>query len=137
MSDEKGAPVVIDNGSGMCKAGLSGDDAPRSSFPAVVGRPKYDNIMVGMNNKDSYVGEEAQAKNERVVGSSVRDGECLAVHEPILSDHLVDEVSGHDEVGVQMWEHTRRRATRDLRTPGPEGDHAVAPRLGLLEVHIG
>ena len=53
--------MVIDNGSGMCKAGLSGDDAPRSSFPSVVGRPKYENIMVGMN-KDSYVGEEAQAK---------------------------------------------------------------------------
>ena len=61
MSEEKGVPVVIDNGSGMCKAGLSGDDAPRSSFPSVVGRPKYENIMVGMN-KDCYVGEEAQAK---------------------------------------------------------------------------
>ena len=46
----------------MCKAGLSGDDAPRSSFPSLVGRPKSDNIMVGMNNKDVYVGEEAQAK---------------------------------------------------------------------------
>ena len=54
--------MVIDNGSGMCKAGLSGDDAPRSSFPAVVGRPKYENIMVGMSNKEAYVGEEAQAK---------------------------------------------------------------------------
>ena len=61
MSEEKGTPVVIDNGSGMCKAGLSGDDAPRSSFPSVVGRPKYENIMVGMN-KEAYVGEEAQAK---------------------------------------------------------------------------
>jgi actin-related protein len=46
----------------MCKAGLSGDDAPRSSFPSIIGRPKYDNIMVGMNNKEAYVGEEAQAK---------------------------------------------------------------------------
>ena len=27
----------------------------------MVGRPKYENIMVGMN-KDCYVGEEAQAK---------------------------------------------------------------------------
>lgn len=62
MAEEKGTPVVIDNGSGMCKAGLSGDDAPRSSFPSIVGRPKYDNIMVGMNNKETYVGEEAQAK---------------------------------------------------------------------------
>ena len=61
MSEE--APtIVIDNGSGMCKAGRSGDDAPRSSFPSIVGRPKYENIMVGMNNKDSYVGQEAQAK---------------------------------------------------------------------------
>jgi actin-related protein len=60
--EEKGVPVVIDNGSGMCKAGLSGDDAPRSSFPSIVGRPKYENIMVGMNNKETYVGEEAQAK---------------------------------------------------------------------------
>ena len=62
MAEEKGTPVVIDNGSGMCKAGLSGDDAPRLSFPSIVGRPKYDNIMVGMNNKEAYVGEEAQAK---------------------------------------------------------------------------
>ena len=60
--EEKGVPVVIDNGSGMCKAGLSGDDAPRTSFPAIVGRAKYENIMVGMNDKDAYVGEEAQAK---------------------------------------------------------------------------
>lgn len=62
VAEEKGVPVVIDNGSGMCKAGLSGDDAPRSSFPSIVGRPKYENIMVGMNNKETYVGEEAQAK---------------------------------------------------------------------------
>jgi actin-related protein len=41
----------------MCKAGLSGDDAPRSSFPSIVGRPKYENIMVGMNSKEAYVGE--------------------------------------------------------------------------------
>ncbi len=45
----------------MCRAGLSGDDAPRSQFPSVVGRPKYENIMVGIK-KDAYVGEEAQAK---------------------------------------------------------------------------
>ena len=32
--------LVIDNGSGMCKAGFGGDDAPRSVFPSLVGRPK-------------------------------------------------------------------------------------------------
>ena len=35
------AAVVIDNGSGMCKAGFAGDDAPRAVFSSIVGRPKY------------------------------------------------------------------------------------------------
>ena len=33
--------VVVDNGSGMCKAGFAGDDAPRAVFPAIVGRPRH------------------------------------------------------------------------------------------------
>ena len=41
----------------MCKAGMSGDDAPRSSFPSIVGTPKYDTVMVGLNNKEAYVGD--------------------------------------------------------------------------------
>jgi len=53
---------VIDNGSGMMKAGFSGDDAPRTVFPSVIGRPKYNNSMVGMGQKDCYVGDEALAK---------------------------------------------------------------------------
>jgi actin-related protein len=61
MEDEVAA-LVIDNGSGMCKAGIAGDDAPRATFPSIVGRPKMPGIMVGMDQKDTYVGEEAQAK---------------------------------------------------------------------------
>jgi len=37
---------VVDNGSGMCKAGFAGDDAPRAVFPSIVGRPKHPGIMV-------------------------------------------------------------------------------------------
>ena len=33
--------VVIDNGSGMVKAGFAGDDVPRAVFPALTGRPGY------------------------------------------------------------------------------------------------
>jgi len=55
-------PLVMANeagGSGMCKAGESGEDAPRAVFPAIVGKPKTANIMVGIENKDCYIGSEA------------------------------------------------------------------------------
>jgi actin beta/gamma 1 len=62
MDDEEVSALVVDNGSGMCKAGFAGDDAPRAVFASMVGRPKHPGIMVGMDQKDAYVGDEAQCK---------------------------------------------------------------------------
>uniref|UniRef100_A0A183BKH9 Actin n=1 Tax=Globodera pallida TaxID=36090 RepID=A0A183BKH9_GLOPA len=45
MCDEEVAALVVDNGSGMCKAGLAGDDAPRAVFPSIVGRPRHQGVM--------------------------------------------------------------------------------------------
>ncbi len=39
--ENQSSAIVIDNGSGMMKAGIAGDEAPRVSFPTVVGRPKF------------------------------------------------------------------------------------------------
>lgn len=38
MTDDELSALVVDNGSGMCKAGFGGDDAPRAVF-SMVGHP--------------------------------------------------------------------------------------------------
>ncbi|KAL6032566.1 hypothetical protein STEG23_009087 [Scotinomys teguina] len=52
--------LVVDSGSGMCKAGFAGDYAPQAIFPSIVGHPRHHGVMVGQ--KDFYVGNEAQSK---------------------------------------------------------------------------
>ncbi|ELP92145.1 actin, putative [Entamoeba invadens IP1] len=54
--------IVIDNGSGLCKCGLSGESLPRSVFPSIVGVPRESNVMAGLGNKSVYLGNEADSK---------------------------------------------------------------------------
>ncbi|XP_055457087.1 actin-like [Psammomys obesus] len=54
--------LVIDNGSGMCKAGFAGDNAPKPVFPSIIGRPQCQSVISAMGQKDSYVGKDAQSK---------------------------------------------------------------------------
>ena len=76
--DEEVTVVVIDNGSGDCKAGFAGNDAPRSVFSSVVGRPKVPQIMVGLDNNDVYMGSDAE-KNRGVLKCTrpVQEGDIV------------------------------------------------------------
>ena len=46
----------------FCEIGLAGDDAPRIVFSSIIGRPKMPSSMVGMEQTDSYVSDEAQGE---------------------------------------------------------------------------
>ena len=61
MEDSSSA-LIIDNGSGYIKAGVAGDDAPKTYFPTLIGRPKQPGMMVGMDQKDLYIGNEVISK---------------------------------------------------------------------------
>lgn len=58
MADEITCAVIIDTGSGYCKAGLAGDDAPKTCFPTVIGKSKTE----GSLEKESFVGNAALEK---------------------------------------------------------------------------
>jgi actin-related protein len=88
--DEENPAVVIDNGSGMVKAGFAGDDTPRAVFPSIVGRPKQKTVIVGLGGKDVFIGDEAQSRRG-----------ILALRYPI--EHGV--VLNWDDM-EKIWHHT-------------------------------
>ncbi len=64
MVEESEEPkyAIIDNGSGMMKAGIAGDEAPSSVFSSIVGKPKGASAMQGVTQKQVYIGDDAMAK---------------------------------------------------------------------------
>ncbi|ERM99458.1 hypothetical protein AMTRI_Chr12g233950 [Amborella trichopoda] len=87
---EETQAIVCDNGSGNVKAGFAGDDAPRVVFPSIVGRPRNKNSMMGIGQKDTYVGEEALSKRG-----------VLSLKYPI--DHGI--VTDWEDM-ERIWQHT-------------------------------
>jgi actin len=89
MIGDTSTAIVVDNGAGNIKGGLAGDFAPRCLFPNVVGKPKNQAIIVGGDNKDNYVGDEA-----------VQKAGVLKMSYPISHGQIV---AWHDM--VKVWHH--------------------------------
>ena len=53
-------PIVIDNGTGFCKAGFGEEEGPRIIYSSIVGYPKYDECMFGANDKEFFIGNDAE-----------------------------------------------------------------------------
>ncbi|XP_017288573.1 actin, clone 302 isoform X2 [Kryptolebias marmoratus] len=61
MEDEISS-IIIDNGSGICKAGFAGDDYPNIVIPSIVGFPR--NQAGLLRQEHSYVGDETQESRD-------------------------------------------------------------------------
>ena len=97
---EDRAKIVIDCGSGVCKAGYSGEEAPKVVFNAVVGRREYGRVGISsLYEPDFYVGRDAQDSSIRGFKDSRQQalktgvnakGEMLKLKHPIKHGLVVD-----------------------------------------------
>nr|XP_054097173.1 uncharacterized protein LOC128929015 isoform X3 [Callithrix jacchus] len=53
-------PLICDYGSGFSKVGFAGMESPVGVFPTVLGKLWHDNVLVGTEEKDWFIGEEVQ-----------------------------------------------------------------------------
>ncbi|XP_054161001.1 actin, clone 302-like [Oppia nitens] len=105
--DKDGSALVIDNGSGMCKAGFAGDEEPTTILPTVVGRSREQGLVAkGIGKKkwdDSYVGNEAQSRRD-----------ILAMNYPIERGL----VTNWDDMET-VWHHTLYNELRAITERHP------------------
>ena len=72
--DASVASVVIDNGSGLIKAGFAGDNVPRAVFPTVVARGLG---VVGFGHHGSVVGDEATNREGLLLKHPIERGQIV------------------------------------------------------------
>ncbi|MHA2180256.1 MAG: double zinc ribbon domain-containing protein [Promethearchaeota archaeon] len=53
-----GTPIIVDIGSAYVKVGFAGEPGPRFVFPCITGTEKYKSVMVDVNARSMYVGND-------------------------------------------------------------------------------
>lgn len=99
MTDESASSIIIDTGSGFCKAGMSSEEVPKIIFPTIVGRSKID---MGGDSSDFMIGKEALDKKA-----------VLNIIKPIARGYVQDwdaleqlwRYCFHDELKVEVSNH--------------------------------
>ena len=103
MIDDDAEPVIMDIGSGHLKAGFAGDDAPKCYVPMIIGKPLSPGIMVGMEAKDFYYGQEAISKKKMLtITEPVQAG---IVQDIDLLQQLIKDEIFNKELRIQPDEH--------------------------------
>lgn len=78
------------------QAGFAGDDAPCVVFPSVIGWPRNKHAMIGIGQKEMYLGDEAQARRG-----------VLRLSYPINHGMVRDW-----EAMERLWQHTFEKELR-------------------------
>eukprot|EP01029_Cantina_marsupialis_P027641 TRINITY_DN773122_c0_g1_i1.p1 TRINITY_DN773122_c0_g1~~TRINITY_DN773122_c0_g1_i1.p1 ORF type:complete len:381 (-),score=97.40 TRINITY_DN773122_c0_g1_i1:106-1248(-) len=102
---EANQPIVIDNGSGVLKAGFAGEAEPKYIFSNVAGKPKHKRIMRGGF-------EDVTPINEYICGSDAQR------HRGILKiEHGMDHGIVKDwDVQEILWQYMYSKAQMDIQS---------------------
>ena len=140
-----GSSIVIDNGSNQMKIGFAGERRPRSIIASIIGRPKVAGLILGDDQKEIYVGEEALKKRgvlelEWTISNNkvVPNWGCISeVWKHVIENELHRHSTEHPilmtipplfpRVALEEYIQTA------FETLSPPGLHlALAPRLALF-----
>lgn len=124
--EEEAEIIILDIGSGAIKAGFARNDQPKCYVPMIVGKPKDDTIMVGMDQKDFYFGEEAISKKSMLdITYPVRNG--IIPDDGGKSFEMLEKILEH-----QIFNQELRVSPEDhkiLITEPPNNDKATREKL--------
>ena len=106
-------PIVIDNGSGLLKAGFAGSNAPVVNFRSCVGRPKHTRAMPGgaLQGMDYLIGNKAEDHRG-----------ALLLSYP-MEHGIVNDWSDMEKI----WTHLYSKEHMNVNTE----DHAVSTKYPL------